>query len=632
MRLPIPPPRAKARPGPCRSRLTAAFTSALLAAGLLVGAAPGPGGSTARADDRPAGTAASANDGNLPFATYNMQGSNHGLRWGGEVGPLTMRHPVVALQEVGNGPPTAAHQRHGVGESIPIPGPFPAGLPDHVNHTVWRYRHHTRQVYYLQTDPQRDSTTGRDRWRGGRVNLAVVTQTRADEIRIIENPLYNRDEPRDEYRYRRALGVRIGNTVYYNVHARGADVAPLLRRIRAAARAGENWVMVGDFNLDIRNRTDRQAREQSLHLRPDEQLARPHRSTHQRGGELDYAITRGTPRFNADIPAGRSSDHYPVQFEPAPSPVPAAPDGPVYNYSSAFENARTGLVLDVDNNNRVTTRLQAYNARQRFRVDTVRGHWYRFARGNSPRAASGALTGRAALAAGETCPGVNPLFPMSSILMLSCESPGAQWHSEDPGAPGGPLRWHNSLYPNLCLTGTKNEEPVVAFPCGDMREQQWWDNSRAVPERAWEDSDAQVRLRAWNGLYLDNFGGSNRDGTPLTTRRPDNVKTQRWDIEYAGSGDNLVRLKGRGSGRCVDVLDSVQPRPGERSVLHDCTGRGSKTDGTGHRWQAETFGDGTLRFRNEAAHLCLVPSSRETGYVTIESCNDDARQRWTIVP
>ncbi|GHG75236.1 endonuclease/exonuclease/phosphatase family protein [Streptomyces griseocarneus] len=323
MRLPLPPPRAKGRPRPRGSRLTAALTSALLAAGLLVGvAAPGSGGYTARADDRPASP---ASNGSLPFATYNMQGSDHGLRWGGEVGPLTMHHPVVALQEVGSGPPAEPHQSRGTGVSIPIPGPFPAGLPVAVNHTQWEYRHHRRHVYFLQTDPRRDRTTRRDRWQGGRVNLAVVTSARADEVRVIENPLYNRDEPRSEYRYRRALGVRIGNTVYYNVHARGSDVAPLLRRIRAAARAGENWVMVGDFNLDIRNRTDRQAREQSLHLRPDEQLARTGRSTHQRGGELDYAITRGTPRFNAAIPAGRGADHYPVQFEPAPTPVPAAP-------------------------------------------------------------------------------------------------------------------------------------------------------------------------------------------------------------------------------------------------------------------------------------------------------------------
>ncbi|MFD9903490.1 hypothetical protein [Streptomyces sp. NPDC059063] len=55
--------------------------------------------------------------------------------------------------------------------------------------------------------------------------------------------------------------------------------------------------MVGDLNLNFRNRnrTDQQARERSLRLRPAEQLARTGRSTHQSGGELDYALTYRTP-------------------------------------------------------------------------------------------------------------------------------------------------------------------------------------------------------------------------------------------------------------------------------------------------------------------------------------------------
>ncbi|MHA7960460.1 endonuclease/exonuclease/phosphatase family protein [Streptomyces sp. L500] len=623
MRLPLPP-----------RRFTAVLTSALLTAGLLVGAgaAPGPGGSTARADDR---RASPASDGGLPFTTYNMQGSDHGLRWNGEVGPLTTHHPVVVLQEVGNGPPPEPSHARDTGESIPIRHPFPAGLPDHVSHTRWDYEHQRRHVYFLQTDPQRDSTTGRDRWQGGRVNLAVVTHIPAAEVRVIENPLYNRNEPRNEYRYRRALGVRIGNTVYYNIHARGTDVPYLLTAIRNAARPGENWVMAGDFNLNIGNRTDRQARERSLRLRADEQLARPHRPTHQRGGELDYAITRGTRRYNADIPAARGADHYPVQFEPAPTPVPAAPDHPLHNFSVALQNERTGLVLDAPNTagNRVTTSLDRYDLRQRFRAGTVRGHWYRFAAGGSPTAASGAqgaVAGRAAAA--PLCPGLNPFFPLS-VIMLSCDSPLAQWHPDDPGAPGGPLRWHNSVHPDLCLTGAGNEEPVGALACNDSPAQLWWDNSRAVDARAWEPGDKLVRLRAWNGLYLDTFGRSDRDGTALSASRADKANTQRWDIQYAGRGDNLVRLKGLGAGgQCVDLLDPHQPGAGERTVVHNCADRGAREDGAGHRWQVETYGDGTLRFRNDRAHLCLVPPARETAYVTIEKCGDDARQRWTVVP
>ncbi|WP_171168253.1 endonuclease/exonuclease/phosphatase family protein [Streptomyces sp. I05A-00742] len=632
MRIPLPRPGATARSGPRGPRLTAALTSALLAAGLLVGAAPGPGGQEARADDRPTSRPSGSA---RPFATYNMQGSDNGLRWNGEVGPLTMHHEVVALQEVGNGPPAEPSQSRGTGVSIPITHPFPAGLPGYVSHTRWEYRHHRRHVYYLQTDPQRDSTTGYDHWIGGRVNLAVVTHARADEVRVIENPLYNRNEPRNEYRYRRALGVRIGNTVYYNVHARGADVPGLLRGIRNATRPGESWVMLGDFNLDIRNRTDRQARERSLRLRPEERLARTGRSTHQRGGELDYAITRGTPRFNAAIPGGRGSDHYPVQFEPAPTPVPAAPDGRVHNFSSALENVANGAVLDVQDRggSRVTTRRQRYNANQRFRMGTVQGHWYRFARGGSPAAAPGTRGTVARNAArDELCPGVNPWIPLS-VIAWGCDTAEAQWTPDDPGEPGGPLRWRNSRHPELCLTAGKEGNAVAALPCNDSTAQQWWDNSRAVPEREWRTGDGRAQLRAFNGLYLDIWGGPGRDGTPLTTRRRDiGVSTQRWDIQYAGLGDNLVRLRGLSGGLCPDLLNTGRPRPGDRTVLHSCADRGSKKDGTGHRWQAEMYRDGSLRFRNEASHLCLVAPLREAAYVTIDACGNNARQRWTIVP
>ncbi|WP_424886946.1 RICIN domain-containing protein [Streptomyces sp. XH2] len=97
-----------------------------------------------------------------------------------------------------------------------------------------------------------------------------------------------------------------------------------------------------------------------------------------------------------------------------------------------------------------------------------------------------------------------------------------------------------------------------------------------MDERAWEGEDKRYQLRVYNGLFLDNFSGPGHDGTPLTIRRRDiGAVSQRWDIQYAGSGDNLVRLKGRGSGRCIDLLNGERPRPGDRSVLHGCTDRGS---------------------------------------------------------
>ncbi|MEU6371160.1 hypothetical protein ABZ876_37110 [Streptomyces sp. NPDC046931] len=71
-------------------------------------------------------------------------------------------------------------------------------------------------------------------------------------------------------------------------------------------------------------------------------------------------------------------------------------------------------------------------------------------------------------------------------------------------------------------------------------------------------------------------------------------------------------------------------RPGTHTVLFNCDDPNSKNDGTGHRWQAEPYADGSLRFRDEATHLCLVPPLREKGDVTAEQCNDADRQRWTI--
>lgn len=268
------------------------------------------------------------NDGTSPFATYNMQGSDNGARWGAEINRLARNYPVVALQEVGSGPPSGDPHQTSF-RQIRLNPPRPNGLPGSVTETIMpeSWAGGTRYVYYLQTDPQRSTSTGQDSWDGGQINLAMVTDSRVrrDDVRVLENPLYDPspNAPNNRYRERPLLGLRFGNTWYWNTHARGEDVPALLDQVRNHSD-GQNWVLVGDFNLDVLNRTDQEARDQSLHLRADETLLRTHQPTHmgQRNSELDYAITRGLPAgFTATRPEGLGADHIPVVFNRTPPPA-----------------------------------------------------------------------------------------------------------------------------------------------------------------------------------------------------------------------------------------------------------------------------------------------------------------------
>ncbi|MGV9248776.1 RICIN domain-containing protein [Streptomyces sp. NPDC003710] len=587
-------------------------TTLLLLGGLLAGGAP----------------AASA-DASQPFATYNMEGSLNGERWTSEVGPLAEHNAVVVLQEVGNGPPPEPRQLPGQGRSIPIPpNPLYPNLPRSVNHTLWDYNNHIYSVYFLQTDSQR-SAAGVERWRGGRVNLAVVTRDPVDEVRVLENPRYDPNGPNNAYRYRRALGVRVGDTWYYNVHGRGRDFTDMLRQIRAQRHS--SWVLVGDFNVNIRYRSTRSLHD-SLHLQPFELLERPDRATHQNDSELDFAITRGVPRMTATVPAGRGADHYAVQFEAAPTPP--LPTAETHTFSSAFVNAATGSALDIpdDGSGRVITHPRRYNPQQRFHMTTVLAHWYRFEHGGS-----GGLARRDGAAADARCPGITPNpIPLQQLVMQSCDNVTAQWSPEDPAAPGGPLIWRNSYRPQLCLTGLERQGPAVAMPCTGADNQRWWDNSRAIGESSWSTvaPGEGVKLRsAASGSMLDAQGGGTSDLTRVIAHPRKDVDNQRWYIHYVDSADNLFRISSAASVRseCVDVLDSDRAGPESPTILYRCDDPNSKNDGAGHRWQVETYNDGSLRFRNEATHLCMVAPVEPKGQVTVNACNDDdLRQAWFV--
>lgn len=578
-----------------------------VAAGVLTGVGPTP----------PA--LAVAPDGTSSFATYNMQGSTDGLRWTQDVAPLARRYPVVLLQEAGSGPPPTP----GYADAADlIRVQRPPNLPRAVYHTLWQAGGGAgalRHVYFLQTDPQRIG--GRDLWQGGRVNLAVVTDTPADEVRVVENPLYDPNGAGNAYRMRPLLGVRFGTTWYYDAHARGVDVQALLGAVRAATPAGHQWVVGGDFNLDIRGRTTDDASATTLRLQGGETLLRTGAPTHQSGGELDYAIAQGLPAFTASLPQGRGSDHYPVLFDPVPVQPAPQPVAPVQVYPSVLASTN-GLQLDLADGT-VTVNRPGGSDNQRFDVLIGPGWTHAFRNVRSG-----------------TCIGLprvrrRDVPQRQSVMVRECTDPDAQWTAEDPDAPGGPVVWRSATDPFLCLDAPAVPGVLAGVsPCTASPSQRWWGTATEIAERAWTTTDERIAVRSAQagGGYLDVGRGNPWDNSPVITHERKDVDNQFWSIEAVDPGDNLVRLRPRHApSQCLDVRDSDRAMTQGLAVIYRCEDPGSKNDGRGHRWRTERYADGSVRFRNEATHLCLLAPSGVYGVVTVRACDDSIRQRWFVV-
>ncbi|MEU7192987.1 FG-GAP-like repeat-containing protein [Streptomyces xinghaiensis] len=197
---------------------------------------------------------------------------------------------IVALQEAGPTPP---------GEHIDDTriNPNAPGNSGVVRHHRWAVDERF-EVYYLQTDPNGGS------YRGGRNNLAIVTQRPADEVAIVTNP--NPDG-------RNALGVRFDDNWYFSYHALssrrgpgGRDAPAMLQEIAGFVNnQGQNrtWTVLGDFN-----------REPDSFFRPARSwLYRTGLPTHQSGRELDYAVSsENIPDHPVRRLPGSSPDHYAV--------------------------------------------------------------------------------------------------------------------------------------------------------------------------------------------------------------------------------------------------------------------------------------------------------------------------------
>ncbi|MEV5937523.1 ricin-type beta-trefoil lectin domain protein [Streptomyces sp. NPDC051994] len=584
-------------------------------------------------------------DGSSTFATYNMHGSDNGSRWTSEINRLVASYPVVMLQEAGSGPPPAVGDHRTEYRSMRI---VPSRSPQPSNYTISTWaggpNHENRYVYYLQTDPRRISNTNEDTWDGGQMNLATVTDTRADEVRVLENAYYDPDPnaPNNRYRARPLLGLQFGSTWYWNTHARGEDVTAdaarpgLLDRVRGfmagSDQRGRNWVLAGDYNVNILNRTNAEARDRSLHLRPGEALLRTGQPTFinsDEPSELDYAVTSGLPGgFTASRSDGAGSDHVAVVF--ARTPPPVAPTGPSHVYATTLATPN-GNMLQVGANHSMGIGAPRYDSGQIWRMYTNGDSNTHFLRNPGTGDCIAAPTG-------------SRRDTSSRAVAGDCADPRAQWtisHMEDdPGwnsDTGGPQRWQSVAFPGMCLTPSNQQ--VTVERCTDDPAQRWWDNPASLP-KDWPTTTGNVRLEdAARGSRLRRSGSV--PGTGVATRPTPpkwwwlywlayERRDFGWNIQRIDTADNLVRIQSLdGDNRCLGVRDE-HTKSETDALLRTCDdARGA--DGSGQRWLAENYADGTVRYRNEANHLCLTAPDAYQGNVKLYSCNDIRAERWSVV-
>ncbi|MGW1785279.1 pectinesterase family protein [Streptomyces sp. NPDC002143] len=238
-------------------------------------------------------------------ANWNMQGAQNSQdnKWQSGVRSLISQgHDVIALQEASQVPASAGHLNN-LGNIVPGPAidyrTFYSGLNNGRGWTPQRYewrpngsRGGVWYIYFLQTD-----------FGANRVNLAIVTSHRADSVHVAR-PAFATSRP--------ALGIRIGDTYFWTVHALsggGNDARALLENIESASTSYD-WAAMGDFNRDPGNLTVAQ----------DMHIYRTHEATHYGGNgnnsELDYMVTGQVVPALTPGTTDLGSDHRAVFYYP----------------------------------------------------------------------------------------------------------------------------------------------------------------------------------------------------------------------------------------------------------------------------------------------------------------------------
>ncbi len=240
--------------------------------------------------------------------TWNLQGSSASTesKWNISIRQLvTGDNPldVLAVQEAGVLPSTAMMTPR----QVQPPG---VGIPIH--EYEWNLGSLSRPnsvfIYYSRVDVG-----------ANRVNMAIVSRRQADEVIVLPPPTVAS---------RPIIGIRIGNDVFFSIHALargGNDAGAIVTAVDMHFRNMPqiNWMIMGDFNRTPNNLIGLLDSD----LRSRVNIVSPPSFTQTSGNIIDYAITGNSnqgalytpPAFAAVLAlAGLrsflASDHFPVNF------------------------------------------------------------------------------------------------------------------------------------------------------------------------------------------------------------------------------------------------------------------------------------------------------------------------------
>jgi hypothetical protein len=260
--------------------------------------------------------------------TWNIQGATS--NGGAPIWPAVLRimiennKEITAIQEAGDPNVIAAQLEAAGATGIQVQPAAVANLPQGFLATLitFQFQAENYEIYLLSPNVVTDP-------RGLRVALVLRGVQGANPQAVTSSAR------------RPALGITVGNTTYFSVHATATNQDPstneLLLNI-AEAGGSSPWVALGDWNTDISNpdginffATRALAADRSIRLQEPNGNTQNARTTLR--SRLDYAFSNYNftrlGQVIGDLDANNLSDHLPVNYDDTPaspgSPPPAPP-------------------------------------------------------------------------------------------------------------------------------------------------------------------------------------------------------------------------------------------------------------------------------------------------------------------